>query len=184
MCHKLAQIIHMSRMNCDTIYIKTYTGAVLFQNFNTTFKCNHDLHGIISKLNSCYFNCTDGMAHELRYGMIKYNIIEKTFVFIDKNRTMIYDSRVGYLDLKVLSLKDKLESGEINKLIAYTRQVMVNATYRKIPNSDNYQFYFNKLFTLKSIKNQIIVLTKEMLTASFMKSGMYIASSLSAIIYI
>ena len=29
---------------------------------------------------------------------------------------MIYDSRVGFLDLKILSLKDKLESDEIHKL--------------------------------------------------------------------
>ena len=29
---------------------------------------------------------------------------------------MIYDSRVGFLDLKAISLKDKLESYEIDKL--------------------------------------------------------------------
>ena len=31
------------------------------------------------------------MSDELRYGIIKYNRKENTF-FIDKNRTMIYDS--------------------------------------------------------------------------------------------
>ena len=36
MCHKPAQIYNMARMNCDTIYITTYNGADLFQNFNTT----------------------------------------------------------------------------------------------------------------------------------------------------
>ena len=30
---------------------------------------------------------------------------------------MIYDSRVGFLDLKALSLKDELERDEINKLL-------------------------------------------------------------------
>ena len=58
------------------------------------------------------------MLDELRYGIIKYNRKEKTFIIIDKNRTKIYDSRVGFLDLKALSLKDKLESAEKNKLIA------------------------------------------------------------------
>ena len=72
----------------------------------------------ISELNSNYYNCTDGMLDELRYGIIKYNRKEKTFYTIDKNRTKIYDSRVGFLDLKALSLKDKLESAEKNKLIA------------------------------------------------------------------
>ena len=34
---------------------------------------------------------------------------------------MIYDLRVGFMDLKALSLKDKLESDEIYKLIAYIK---------------------------------------------------------------
>ena len=48
------------------------------------------------------------MSDELRCGMIKYNKKEKTFFIIDRNGTMIYDSRVGFLDLKALSLKYKL----------------------------------------------------------------------------
>ena len=59
---------------------------------------------IISELNSNYYNCTDGMSHELRYGIIKYNGKENTFIIIDKIRTMIYNSRVGFLYLKALSL--------------------------------------------------------------------------------
>ena len=47
MCHKLAQIENMARMNCDTIYLTTFNGADLFKNYNTTYECNHDFHGII-----------------------------------------------------------------------------------------------------------------------------------------
>ena len=43
------------------------------------------------------------MSDELRYGMIKYNKKEKTFINNDRNRTMIYDSKVGFLDLIALS---------------------------------------------------------------------------------
>ena len=43
---------------------------------------------------------------------------------------------------------------------------------------DNYQFYFNKLFTSKDIKIQIDVLTKEMVTTSWTKWVTYIISSL------
>ena len=49
--------------------------------------------------------------------MIKNNRKEKTFIITDRNRTMIFDSRVGFLDLKALGLKDKLESDETYKLI-------------------------------------------------------------------
>ena len=85
------------------------------------------------------------MSDEHRYGIIKNNRKENTFIIIDKNRTMIYDSRVGFLDLKALSLKDKLESEDKNKLIAYMKPLMINATDRNTINHDNYQFYINKL---------------------------------------
>ena len=91
MCHKPAQIINTARRSCDTIYLTTYNGADLFKNFNEIYKCEHNFNKIICELNSNYYNCTDGMSDELRYGIIKYNRKENTFIIIDKNRTMIYD---------------------------------------------------------------------------------------------
>ena len=116
MCHKPAQIINKARLSCDTIDLTTYNGLDLFKNFNEIYKCEHDFNKIISELNSNYYNCTDGMSDELRYGIIKYIKKENTFLIISSNRTMIYDSRVGFLDLKALSLKDDLEREDINKL--------------------------------------------------------------------
>ena len=80
------------------------------------------------------------MSDEFRYGIIKYNKKENTFNIFDKNRTMIYDSRVGFLDLKALSLKSKLESDEKNSLMANMKPLMMNATDRNTINHDNYQF--------------------------------------------
>ena len=91
---------------------------------------------------------------------------------------MIYDSRVGFLDLKALSLKDELEREDINKLIAYMKPLMINATDRNVINHDNYQFYFNKLLTLNNIKIQNDVLTKEM----FMGKGIKSLSTIGGII--
>ena len=116
MCHKPAQIINTARMSCDTIYLTTYNGADLFKNFNEIYKYEHNFNKIISELNSNYYNCTDGMSDELHYGISKYNGKENTFIIIDKNRVMIYDLRVGFLDLKALSLKDRLESEDKKKL--------------------------------------------------------------------
>ena len=73
-------------------------------------------HEIINGSNSNFFNSTDGMSDELRYSIIKHTKKEKSFIIINRNRIMIYDSRVGFLDLKALSLKNKLESDEINNL--------------------------------------------------------------------
>ena len=118
------------------------------------------------------------MSDELRYGIIKYNKKENTFIIISSNRTMMYDSRVGFLDLKALSLKDDLDRKDINKLIAYMKPLMVNATDRNVIIHDNYQFYFNKLLTLNNIKIQNDILTKEMI----MGKGMKILSNIGGII--
>ena len=178
MCHKPAQIINTARMSCDTIYLTTYNGPDLFKNFDEIYKCEHDFNKIISELNSNYYNYTDGMSDELRYGIIKHNKKENTFIIISSNRTMIYDSRVGFLDLNALSLKDDLEREDINKLIAYMKPLMIKATDRKVINHDNYQFYFNKLLTLNNIKIQNDVLTKEMIKGK----GMKISSNIGGIV--
>ena len=139
MCYKPAQIINTARFSCDTISLTTYNGADLFKNFNEIYKCEHNFSKIISELNNSPYNRTDGISDEFRYGIIKYNRKENTFIIIDSNRTMIYDSRVGHMDLKA----DKLESEDINKLIAYMKPLMINATDRNTINHDDYQFYFN-----------------------------------------
>ena len=95
--------------------------------------------------------------------MIKFNKKKETIIFFDRNRTMIYDSSVGFLDLKILSLKNKLESDETNKLMAYLKPLLVSATDRVVVNTNNYQFFFSKLLTLNNFKIQNEVLTKKRL---------------------
>ena len=102
--------------------------------------------------------------------MIKYNRKQNTFIIIDKNRTMIYDSRVAFIDLKALSLKDESENEDINKLIAYMIPLMINATDRNVINHDNCIIYFNKLPKLNNIKIQNDVLTQEMIMGNGIKN--------------
>ena len=104
MCHKPAQIKNTARMSCDTI-LTTLNGADLFINFSEIYKCEHNFKQIISEFNSNNCSCADGMSDDFRYGIIKNIIGKEYFYFYFKNRTMIYDSRVGFLDLKALSLK-------------------------------------------------------------------------------
>ena len=143
---------------------------------------------LINELNSNFYNCTDGMSDKLRCGIIKYNKNENTFIFINSNKTMIYDSRVGFLDFKALSLKDDLGREDINKLIAYMKPLMINATDRNIINYENFQFYFNKLLKLNNIEIQNDLLTKEMIMGKGIKSlstiGGIISSGLIIFSYI
>ena len=151
------------------LFLTTYNGPDLFKNFNDIYKCEHDFSKIISELNSNHYNRTDRVSDELRYCIIKYNKKENTYIIINSNRTMICNSRVGFLDLKALSLKDELEREDINKLIEYMKPLMINATDGNTINHDNYQFYFNKLLTLTNIRIQNDVLTKEMVKAKGLK---------------
>ena len=56
MGYKPPQIVNTARMSCDNIYFTFYDGADLFRNFNRTYKCKFDFHGIISELNNSYSN--------------------------------------------------------------------------------------------------------------------------------
>ena len=47
-----------------------------------TYNCNHDFHGKINDLNRSFYNRTDGLTDELRYGMNKYNRKEKTYIIM------------------------------------------------------------------------------------------------------
>ena len=80
------------------------------------------MHGIIKELNRSFYNCTDKTAEALRYGLITYNVKGETFIIFDKNRKTINDSRIGFMDLRALSLKDELDNDEINTLIDYFKR--------------------------------------------------------------
>ena len=84
---------------------------------------------------------------------------------------MTYDSKFCSLDLKALSLKDELEREDINKLITYMKPLMNNPTDRNTIDHDNYPFYFNKHLTLKKIKIQKDVRTKEKIKAQGFKQA-------------
>ena len=49
------------------------------------------------------------------------------------------------------------------------KPLLINATDRAVVNTDNYQFYFNKHFTLKKVNNQKDLLTKEKIVANWTK---------------
>ena len=91
---------------------------------------------------------------------------------------MIDDSRVGFLDLKALRLKNELEKNKINKLIDYIKPLMNNATDGITIIINNYQFYFYKLLTSRGIKIQIDVLTKEKIKTNALKVISYLGGIL------
>ena len=51
---------------------------------------------------------------------------------------MVYDSRVGLLDLKTLRSKDELDSNKVSKIIDYIKALRNSAADRNTINKDNY----------------------------------------------
>ena len=50
---------------------------------------------------------------------------------------MIYDSRVGFLDMKALSIQDELSNDEMNKVITYIKSLIINPSERNFINLNN-----------------------------------------------
>ena len=167
MCHPQAQLVNTGRMSSTTIYITTYNTSKLFDISNKRCGCKHEFHGIIKELYSNYYDYTNRTAAEFQNGLIKYNSKEDTSVIIDNNRTMIYDSFAGFLDIKALSLKEIISITDITKAIAYMKPLMINPTDGYIINPDNYEFFFKKILAAKGIPKQNDVLTKETVNANF-----------------
>ena len=157
-------------------------GQIYFKNLRKCLNISkHDFHGIIRGLNNSNYNCTNRTDDALCYGMIKFNKKKETIIIIDRNGTMIYDSSVGFLDLKILSLKNKFESDETNKLMAYLKPLLVSATDRVVVNTNNNQFFFCKLLTLNNFKIQNEVLTKKKIDGNWAKDIGCISVGLSAL---
>ena len=77
---------------------------------------------------------------------------------------MLYNSRVGSLDMKALSLKGGLSNEEIDKIIDM-KPLMISSTDKNIINRNNYESYFSKLLTKRGIEIQNDVLTRETVRA-------------------
>ena len=54
MCHKPNQIFKTTRMSSDTIFLRNYNGADLFEVLNEIYKFEHKFYEIINELNSSY----------------------------------------------------------------------------------------------------------------------------------
>ena len=64
------------------------------------------------------------------------------------------------------------------------KPLLINATDRAVINTDNYQFYFNKLLTLNNNKIQNDVLTKEKIAGNWTEHIGGITGGLSALFMI
>ena len=103
---------------------------------------------------------------------------------VDRNRTTIDDLRIGFMDLEALSLKDELDSEEINKLIDYIKPLMNSTTNRNTINKDKLIFYFNKLLTSRGIKIQNCVLMKKKVYSNWTKHREYAATAINFLLCI
>ena len=81
----------MSRVNTGTIYI-TNNGNGLFKKFKETFGIKHDVGELIDEVSNDYNS--QAIAEEFHNGMIKFEMNDTSFIILDRDKTLIYDSMV------------------------------------------------------------------------------------------
>ena len=85
------------------------------------------------------------MPDQLRYGRIKFNKTNGTFFNIDRDRTLVYDSKFGSIDWKSLSLEDELLNEDKDKTTSYMNLLMTGPADSNAININNFMFHFNEL---------------------------------------
>ena len=90
MCHKSARRDNLATASANTIYITTYNGGDLIDNFKNICICKLFLK-VIENLSCNHFICAHGIAERLRYCKIKFDKNDNSFIIIDRDRILLYD---------------------------------------------------------------------------------------------
>ena len=69
------------------------------KNFQDIYNCGHNFRERFENLSAKYYICQHGITEELRYGIIEFDKNDKSYIIIDKHRTLVYDSKISSIDI-------------------------------------------------------------------------------------
>ena len=84
--------------------------------------------------------------------MINYNTISDSYIVLDKNKNVVYDSRIGDLDIEKYVDYTEFKEKEFNLLSSYLTDRMIEPTHIK---SKELMFYFEDYLEFKGIHKSI-----------------------------
>ena len=79
----------------------------------------------------------------IRYGIFKFDKSHYFFIIIDRDKSLVYGSKIGSIYIVAFSLRDGLQNEEIKNLIEYLKLRMEDSVGRNIVCTDNYMCHFH-----------------------------------------
>ena len=116
MCRSyLTDLYSKARDNNPTIYITLNSSQQFFERVQEKFKIDSNLY----------------RCKHYKYGIINYNTISDYYIVLDKNKNVVYDSRIGDLDIEKYIDYTEFKEKEYNILSRYLTDRMLEPTHIK-----------------------------------------------------
>ena len=130
--HTVTEFNTKSRDNTPAIYITLNSSQQFFERVQEKFKIDSNLYRF----------------KHYKYGIINFNTISDYYIVLDKDKHVVYDSRICYLDIEKNVDYTEFKEKEYNILSSYLTDRMLEPTYIK-PNE--LMFYFEEYLDFKGI---------------------------------
>ena len=134
--HTVTDLNTKARDNTPAIYITLNSSQQFFERVQGKFKIDSNLY----RFN--YYN----------YGVINYNTISDYYIVLDKDKNVVYDSRIGDLDIEKYVDYTEFKEKEYNILSNYLTDRMTEPSHIK---PKELMFYFDEYLEFKGIHKSI-----------------------------
>ena len=134
--HTVTDLNTKARENTPAIYITLNSSQQFFERLQEKFKIDSNLYRF----------------KHYNYGVINYNTISDYYIVLDKDKNVVYDSRIGDLDIEKNVDYTKFKEKEYNILSSYLTDRMIEPTHIK---PKEIIFYFEEYLEFKEINKSI-----------------------------
>ena len=130
--HTVTDLNTKARDNTPAIYITLNSSQQFFERVREKFKIDSNLYRF----------------KHYKYGIISYNTISDYYIVLDKDKNVVYDSRLGNLDIEKYIDYTEFKENEYNILSSYLTDRILEPTHIK-PNE--LMFFFEEYLDFKRI---------------------------------
>ena len=134
--HTVTDLNTYAKDNTPAIYITLNSSQQFFERVQEKFKTDSNLYRF----------------KQYNYGVINYNNISAYYIVLDKDKDVVYGSRIGDLDIEKYVDYTEFKEKEYNILSSYLTDRMIEPTHIKLK---VLMFYFEEYLEFKGIDKSI-----------------------------
>ena len=134
--HTVTDLNTKARDNTPAIYITLNSSPQFFERVQEKFKIDSNLYRF----------------KHYNYGVINYNTISDYYIVLDKDKNVVYDSKIGDLDIEKYVDYTEFKEKEYNIISSYLTDRMLEPTHVK---PKELMFYFEEYLEFKGIHKSI-----------------------------